>query len=227
MLISSRMATESQLNANRQNSQLSTGPVTESGKAKSSRNALTLGLYTRQDYVKPEERDFYKEFCEQLYNDLLPMSHLEETFVSEIIGASWRLRRCSIAESELEAWDDTTEKTRQSIDRARAAALNILNKSLNQLRKLQTERATMANPQFSDAVFETAVARIMSEPPAWAVTETCEAGVSACPPPVGSNCKTAQAPQDIARNAPCPCRSGQKYKRCCGRTAPPLLFKAA
>lgn len=30
----------------------------------------------------------------------------------------------------------------------------------------------------------------------------------------------AQPP--IARNAPCPCRSGQKYKRCCGRLAPPL-----
>ncbi len=26
----------------------------------------------------------------------------------------------------------------------------------------------------------------------------------------------------IARNALCPCRSGQKYKRCCGRLAPPL-----
>jgi uncharacterized protein YecA (UPF0149 family) len=25
-----------------------------------------------------------------------------------------------------------------------------------------------------------------------------------------------------ARNAPCPCNSGEKYKRCCGRTAPPL-----
>ncbi len=26
----------------------------------------------------------------------------------------------------------------------------------------------------------------------------------------------------IARNAPCPCKSGEKYKRCCGRFAPPL-----
>ena len=27
----------------------------------------------------------------------------------------------------------------------------------------------------------------------------------------------------IARNALCPCRSGEKYKRCCGTSAPPLL----
>ena len=28
---------------------------------------------------------------------------------------------------------------------------------------------------------------------------------------------------EIARGALCPCNSGQKYKRCCGKTAPPLL----
>jgi hypothetical protein len=30
---------------------------------------------------------------------------------------------------------------------------------------------------------------------------------------------------EIARNAPCPCGSGNKYKRCCGVTAPPVLFQ--
>ena len=29
------------------------------------------------------------------------------------------------------------------------------------------------------------------------------------------------------RNAPCPCRSGEKYKRCCGKAAPPVLFPNA
>lgn len=29
----------------------------------------------------------------------------------------------------------------------------------------------------------------------------------------------------IARSAPCPCRSGLKYKRCCGRLAPPLPLR--
>jgi hypothetical protein len=28
----------------------------------------------------------------------------------------------------------------------------------------------------------------------------------------------------LARSAPCPCGSGEKFKRCCGRTAPPLLM---
>jgi len=30
----------------------------------------------------------------------------------------------------------------------------------------------------------------------------------------------------IARNAPCPCNSGEKYKRCCGRNAPAILQAA-
>jgi transposase-like protein len=31
----------------------------------------------------------------------------------------------------------------------------------------------------------------------------------------------------IPRSAPCPCGSGEKYKRCCGRAAPPVLSTAA
>jgi hypothetical protein len=31
------------------------------------------------------------------------------------------------------------------------------------------------------------------------------------------------APVAIPRSAPCPCGSGQKFKRCCGRNAPPVL----
>jgi hypothetical protein len=136
------MTTESKLNANRQNATHSTGPRTEAGKAASSRNAVTMGLYTRSDYVKPEERDLYKEFCETMYDQLNPASLLEESFVSEITGATWRLRRCSAAEAELGDFDAATDKTRRSIERARAGANSLLHRGINQLRKLQTERAT-------------------------------------------------------------------------------------
>jgi uncharacterized protein YecA (UPF0149 family) len=33
--------------------------------------------------------------------------------------------------------------------------------------------------------------------------------------------------QSVGRNTPCPCRSGQKYKRCCGKGAAPILNLAA
>ena len=48
--------------------------------------------------------------------------------------------------------------------------------------------------------------------------------------------KSAQQPEvglgrrslgEVGRNSPCPCGSGQKYKRCCGVNAPPILNKVA
>jgi hypothetical protein len=35
------------------------------------------------------------------------------------------------------------------------------------------------------------------------------------------------SPPHTARNAPCPCKSGLKFKRCCGKSAPPRLHQKA
>ncbi len=142
------MATEKQIEANRRNSTLSTGPSTEAGREASAQNHLTLGLFTRRDYVKPEERDLYKEFCDGFYSELGPEGHIETALAAEIVAASWRLRRCSEAEGDLADYaaqdpllDESTEKTRRSIERARNSAHSHFHRSLNQLRKIQTERA--------------------------------------------------------------------------------------
>lgn len=48
---------------------------------------------------------------------------------------------------------------------------------------------------------------------------------------LASFCKTAEPSDKPApttpRNAPCPCQSGMKFKRCCGKDAPAVLGKAA
>ncbi len=48
---------------------------------------------------------------------------------------------------------------------------------------------------------------------------------------MASFCKTPPQPAapapSVARNSLCPCKSGQKFKRCCGVNAPPVLGKAA
>ena len=33
-----------------------------------------------------------------------------------------------------------------------------------------------------------------------------------------------EMPPQVGRNSPCPCGSGVKYKRCCGKDAPPVLY---
>jgi hypothetical protein len=235
------MPTISQIDANRQNAQFSTGPRTESGKANSSRNALTLGLYTRTDYVKPDERDIYKEFCETMYSELCPASLLEETLVSEITGASWRLGRCNAADAGLADFDEATDKLRRSIERARSSATSILHRGINQLRRLQSGRAAIAAPVqapqlASNCITAPDLDAFLTPPPDFLaaldeeLASYCKPRGHAAPaasvqvPELASNCKPA--PQ-IPRSAPCPCGSREKYKRCCGKNAPPVLGKAA
>jgi hypothetical protein len=141
------MATLKQVEANRLNATHSTGPRTESGREAAAQNHLTLGLFTRRDYVKPEERDLYKQFCDSFYAELGPEGHIESALADDIIAASWRLRRCSEVDGDLADYapqdpllDESTEKTRRAVERARNSAHGHFHRSINQLRKIQTER---------------------------------------------------------------------------------------
>jgi hypothetical protein len=201
------MATQAQINANSINAQQSTGPRTDAGKAASSQNAVILGLYSRRDYVRPEEEHFYKCFCRTMHDELAPANLLEFALAEEIPSATWRLRLCNAAEAELGDYNDSTDKTRRSIERARSAAHSVLHRGMNQLRKLRLERSVGSFCK-GDAA-EAACGPVKTEP---------SASKSA------SICKPAQ---QTARNAPCPCHSGEKFKRCCGKNAPPVLGMAA
>jgi hypothetical protein len=145
------MATTAQTLANQTNALASTGPRTDEGKAASSRNAITLGLFTGHDYVRPEETELYRQLWSALWVELHPETALEETHACEIVSATWRLRRCAMAEVALAAnaqldpmLDDATAAKQRSIDRARAQAHNILRRSTAELRRLQTDRIARA-----------------------------------------------------------------------------------
>jgi hypothetical protein len=95
------MATEAQINANRENAKASTGPKTEEGKARSSRNNTKFGLFATNICVQPEEREDYEDFCSKLWTTLAPADHFEEVTAAECIRNAWRLRRCAMAEETL------------------------------------------------------------------------------------------------------------------------------
>ena len=82
------MVTETQAVANRRNAQSSTGPRTEAGKSRASRNAVTLGIYSAGDFVRPEDADVYHLFCEGFQKSLRPKGALEQTLAAEIIHAA-------------------------------------------------------------------------------------------------------------------------------------------
>jgi hypothetical protein len=164
------MATEAQIAANRKNAQLSTGPRTDEGKARASGNAVSLGLFTRQNCVQPQEQDEYNNLYNTMWQNLSPAGAMEEMFATEIIRGAWRLRRCATAEADLSkiverevrrnqakqqaqdpetepfyrAWDpviyDHRARTQAAIDRARTQTAGIVRRATADLRRLQNER---------------------------------------------------------------------------------------
>jgi hypothetical protein len=240
------MATEAQIFANRANAQSSTGPVTAEGKLRCSRNAVTSGLFSKGDFVPLEDRDIYAEFCAALEADLAPEGAIEHILAAEIVHAAWRLRRCSEVEALAHAHDSDPSRTaEQSIERARASAHRIFNRSLHELRRVQTERHLRAKlpsengessmlgvasckeiEEFlkpSAASSEAAFFRELLAIPRGAVSHLRQQETD-----FAKQTQSEPAPAvQIPRSAPCSCGSGLKYKRCCGKDAPPVLQRAA
>ena len=143
-----------------------------------------------------------------LYAQLAPGPGLEELFANEIVNATRRLELCTAMEAE--------SKPQPAIDRTRASAMRMLSHSLAELKKLQKDRHS-TNDRFSpDAKILTAPRKPLLNPRVVLTPQTGKAISPAAP---------AKQPQ-TARNAACPCGSGDKYKRCCGTSAPPLLMAA-
>ena len=90
-----------QIEANRRNSQLSTGPVTEEGKRKSRRNAVRHGLTAETVIGALEDADDYTAFELAVTADYEPETAVERELVLRLASLLWRLRRASMIESGL------------------------------------------------------------------------------------------------------------------------------
>jgi len=214
------MATPAQILANRQNAERSSGPVTATGKARVSQNATKLGLFSVANFVRPEEQDIFNEFESGYLAELAPVTSLEQTLAREIIHAAWRLRRCAsleVAPPE-NLTDEELDRLQTSIDRARAAAQRTFHRSLKELRRLQTENLHPAEVMIKQAMAMDALLKKDLEQRQRQLTENAAQSADTK--------QTQSEPEKttlIPRSAPCPCKSGEKYKRCCGKNAPPVL----
>jgi hypothetical protein len=99
------------------------------------------------DFIREGEESEYSKIYSSLMLDLSPEGTLEQTFATEIMGCTWRLRRCRLVEFNLAEnavldpmIDEKTGKLQKSVDRARAHTHNVLRRSIAELRTLQTER---------------------------------------------------------------------------------------
>jgi hypothetical protein len=255
-----------------------TGPRTEAGKAKSSRNSIRTGLYAARDFIRPDEEEEYAQTLIKLMDELTPGNTVEQTFATEIMGATWRLRRCRLVEEAFgliedlnydPMMDERTEKQQKSVDRARAQSHLILRRSLAELCKLQKglesplrgESRTIqeqladqqpapkpapppppnAGPPNMDALMALAEHQLAQRYRESGLDSFCNPAAPTPPTPAPTPAPTPKSATSfcnrnftlsalsnkIPRNAPCPCKSGAKYKKCCGNPAAPELNKAA
>src|ERR1700752_3068291 len=90
-----------QIDANRRNACLSTGPVTEEGKRKSRQNAVRHGLTAETVIEALEDADDYAAFEMAITTDFEAQSAVERELVLRLASLLWRLRRATAIESGL------------------------------------------------------------------------------------------------------------------------------
>ncbi len=101
------MSSNIQIQANRRNSQKSTGPRSVAGKAASSLNHTTSGLYAVSQIVIGERQSDFENLAAAFSARFQPDAPEQHTLVDIMIHAEWILRRLRRAETGL--WDTYIE----------------------------------------------------------------------------------------------------------------------
>jgi hypothetical protein len=157
------MTTKKQLDANRRNAKLSTGPTTAAGQARSSKNALKHGLTANEVTLEHEDAKKFAAFRDDIIQKLAPVGALEEELAQHAVLLFWRRRRV--------AWLEVTE-TRcfsdgecgvnppvyefmsdgfRNLMRYESSLDRTLQRTLRELERLQTRRREEADMHLSIA----------------------------------------------------------------------------
>lgn len=87
------MSTSAQIAANQANAQFSTGPTSETGKAKSSLNAVKTGLTGRTVLLPGDDAALYEAHVAHFIERYQPASDGERNLVQSLADTEWRLLR--------------------------------------------------------------------------------------------------------------------------------------
>ncbi len=163
------MISEKQLEANRRNAQHSTGPKTDEGKTRSSRNNLRHGLTGQISLLPTEDRAAHDAFCDELSDSLNPETPMERQFALSIAEDSWRLNRARAIENNMFALGHEGERREVQIALADARTFQAkanqfqlltiyeqrinrnLQRNLKQLHDLQAERREQCDHALEEA----------------------------------------------------------------------------
>jgi hypothetical protein len=144
------------LSPNQQNSQLSTGPKSESGKQKAALNSTRHGFTGQVVMLTAEEAEPYRLFNEEFMIDLEPVGAMEQQLARSVIDAHWRINQIHATESAiyalghrqyLEQFADETPETAAAM--ARAMTFENKRKDLDRLHRYESRLQRQAAKDFA------------------------------------------------------------------------------
>jgi hypothetical protein len=101
------------LDANRANAKKSSGPRSEAGKQRSSRNGLKHGAYSPDTVLSTDDPNLYHAFSAEWFRLYPPRDFEELSILSDMVATRWRfLRQCGIDKKIWEYKLQTQDKLR-------------------------------------------------------------------------------------------------------------------
>jgi hypothetical protein len=151
--------------ANRRNSRHSTGPRTDSGKQRSSLNALRHGLTAASAVLPSEDQAAFDAHRRGFFDEYQPATPTETQLVQELADTSWRLNRIPLLEADVLSRAANPPNEQAAIDFDIVDAHHLLanlgiqghrlsrqfQKTLDTLRDIQADRAERQRRDLKDA----------------------------------------------------------------------------
>jgi hypothetical protein len=140
------MTASARTTANVANASISTGPRTEEGKARSSRNAVKHGLTSKHLVIAHGEEEEFAELHDSLHQQLAPEGALEMGLFNMLVHAAWNLERFRTLEARLMAngldslLDEPTAKALDRLQRYASSNQRSYRAALMELRTVQNNR---------------------------------------------------------------------------------------
>jgi len=95
------VASLKQIEANRRNSQLSTGPRTEAGKQITCMNALKTGIHAESHIIRGEDPAELAQLAAEYNAEFHPVTPRQRDLVDTLVHNEWKIRRLRALEADL------------------------------------------------------------------------------------------------------------------------------
>jgi len=175
--------------ANRENAQHSTGPVSPEGKAAVRLNALTFGLRARTVVLIHEDEAAYQQLWDVLESEWQPQAPTERILLERMAVAHWLLMRTDRIEERVFTATDPGVRQFALLDRVSAQRARLersFSTAMRELKQLQNERRARTQPEPVQPVkSEPAVktpAHRPAPPPAYVMSSAPNAQPLSCAP---------------------------------------------